>query len=552
MELQETPALAPVSREERIEALDVVRGFALLGIFLMNVEWFNRALNDMGQGLPRGLSGADRWAGWLVFVLVQGKFWTIFSMLFGMGFAVMLLRAQSAGRSFLRPYLRRIAALAVFGAAHHILLWGGDILFGYALAALSLLILLFGNWKAILASLVGLVALGFIPKLDPFWAVAASLAATSLAALYLRGERRLSFRGRSLPMLSAGILLVGALAALAAVVLWVLPQGPKEPRLPLTIAAATLLAVGILSARFHEPAAARHRRLGLTLYLLPCFLMIAFGALAYLGLQEPAPGGRATQAEVQRKAAREVERAKRIQKQKEKIQEDTRVHSKAGFAEAVRFRAREFGSNAAMEAGNAVLMMGVFLLGFAFVRSGAMTRPADHLPLFRRLAVVGIPVGLGLTLAGAALCSSHTLGDTRDGWQLANGLMNLGSLPASLGYLGLVVLALHRPGWTSSIRVLAPAGRMALTNYLLQSALSAAVFFGYGLGHWGLGRAAQVAYVGVVFALQVALSHAWLKQFRYGPMEWLWRAVTYGRFPALRVTPRVDAPPLPSLGSGLP
>ena len=82
----------PMTAGERIQALDVVRGFALLGIFLMNIEFFNRATSEIGHGMPSGLTGVDWFAGWFVAYFVQGKFWTIFSLLFGMGFAVMLTR----------------------------------------------------------------------------------------------------------------------------------------------------------------------------------------------------------------------------------------------------------------------------------------------------------------------------------------------------------------------------------------------------------------------------------------------------------------------------
>jgi uncharacterized membrane protein YeiB len=76
---------------------------------------------------------------------------------------------------------------------------------------------------------------------------------------------------------------------------------------------------------------------------------------------------------------------------------------------------------------------------------------------------------------------------------------------------------------------------MALTNYLMQSVVASAFFYGYGLGHWGMPRAQQALFVLVVFALQVLLSHWWLARFRYGPMEWLWRWMTYGARPALRL-----------------
>jgi len=118
---------------------------------------------------------------------------------------------------------------------------------------------------------------------------------------------------------------------------------------------------------------------------------------------------------------------------------------------------------------------------------------------------------------------------------LASSLLLLGNLPASLGYVGMVVLMLHSDRGSSRISVLAPAGRMALTNYILQSVVSAFIFFGYGLGQWGMPRAWQLVYVVVFFALQVAFSRWWLARYRYGPLEWLWRGFTYRATPAMRL-----------------
>jgi uncharacterized membrane protein YeiB len=110
----------------------------------------------------------------------------------------------------------------------------------------------------------------------------------------------------------------------------------------------------------------------------------------------------------------------------------------------------------------------------------------------------------------------------------------IGNLPACLGYVSAIVLMLHSNSIFSRIRVLAPLGRMALTNYLTHSLVSTLIFFGYGLGHYGMGRAMQVGFVFSVIALQVAFCHWWLARFRYGPMEWLWRAITYWQIPAMR------------------
>ena len=91
--------LAPVAVPERVEVMDVLRGFALLGILLMNIEGFVGPLMESITGINSRFSGADRWMDAAIYVLVQGKFITLFSLLFGMGFAVMLERANATGAS---------------------------------------------------------------------------------------------------------------------------------------------------------------------------------------------------------------------------------------------------------------------------------------------------------------------------------------------------------------------------------------------------------------------------------------------------------------------
>ncbi len=178
----------------------------------------------------------------------------------------------------------------------------------------------------------------------------------------------------------------------------------------------------------------------------------------------------------------------------------------------------------------------MFLLGVLVRALGCDGRiPRAHLPLFRKLAVIGLPLGIGLGLLGSLIAMSHTPGDRYDGWGIAVGLSILGNLPACLGYVGMVVLMLHSQTVFSRIRVLGPLGRMALTNYLTQSLICAIYFYGYALGHWGMPRAQQVLFVLVVYAAQIALSHWWLSRFRYGPMEWLWRGFTYGHVPPFRL-----------------
>ncbi|MDH3225818.1 MAG: DUF418 domain-containing protein, partial [Thermoleophilia bacterium] len=123
-------APAPTTRRERHRLVDALRGFALLGILVVNTEFFF-------QPIPVGWDGydgpGDIAARWIVAAFFQAKFYLLFSLLFGYGLSIQLDRAARSG-SDLRPrYLRRMAGLLVLGAAHAVLLFVGDILFLYAL-----------------------------------------------------------------------------------------------------------------------------------------------------------------------------------------------------------------------------------------------------------------------------------------------------------------------------------------------------------------------------------------------------------------------------------
>jgi uncharacterized membrane protein YeiB len=497
---------------------------------------------------------------------VQGKFWTIFSLLFGMGFAVMLVRAERAGRPFTKVYLRRILALAVFGAVHYIFMWEGDILFSYAAGALALLIVLYGRARPIVIACAVLVALGFIPGADAFFRIAGGLAAIGLLALYLRGKRQLSWRGASMPVFSFVLLLAGVLVSIGAVVFWLLPDGPIEPRVPMSVFGPLLFVTGWLSWKYYEPVEKRSLRMAVSIYVFGSVAMTAMSLVQYFtpdplaavpasaaskpaGAMPRADAGSAARAALPAKPVAEkpkktreeravemkAERAKDLKEQAERKADEIKTFTTGTYLDTVAWRAREFPEKASGDAGFAVLLVGMFLLGVWFVRSGVMEQPAKHLAFFRKMALWGLPVGIGLGLLTCLIAVSHTPGDRHDGWGIARGLLFLGNLPACLGYVGLVVTMLYSRGAWSRIRVLAPLGRMALTNYLMQSLICMTFFFGFGLGHWGMGRAQQVLFVAVVYAAQIAFSHWWLARFRYGPMEWLWRGFTYGQVPPLRI-----------------
>lgn len=122
---------------ERIELLDAIRGFALFGILLMNLEAFTGPIMQAMTGINAQLQGANRWSDALIYIFVQGKFWTLFSTLFGVSFAVMYDRLQARRGDFRAIYRRRLWALLGFGLIHVLLIWEGDILLTYALAGFA-------------------------------------------------------------------------------------------------------------------------------------------------------------------------------------------------------------------------------------------------------------------------------------------------------------------------------------------------------------------------------------------------------------------------------
>jgi uncharacterized protein len=111
-----------------------------------------------------------------------------------------------------------------------------------------------------------------------------------------------------------------------------------------------------------------------------------------------------------------------------------------------------------------------------------------------------------------------------------------GSIPLALAYVGLVMLICKSAkSGKLSIR-LAAVGRMALTNYLMQTVICTSIFYGHGLGLFGqVERWGQILIVLGVWAIQLLVSPVWLRYFQYGPAEWLWRSLTYLKFQPMRV-----------------
>jgi len=131
---------APVRESARIDAIDAARGFALLGIFCVNILLFAEPMGRIVDVVPAGTLG-DSIVHYVVLIFCQGKFYSLFSLLFGIGFVLMRGRAIERGARWIPVYLRRTFMLGLLGLAHALLIWYGDILFIYALAAIPLMLM---------------------------------------------------------------------------------------------------------------------------------------------------------------------------------------------------------------------------------------------------------------------------------------------------------------------------------------------------------------------------------------------------------------------------
>ncbi len=132
--------MAPVPAHERIDALDVLRGAALLGILTANMRGFTGPFAAYFDHSLMWTDPVSRAAQGFVDLFVSGKFITLFAFMFGIGFAIQMERAQARGLESIRFYINRLTALLLFGVVHSVFIWWGDILLPYAVMGFGLLL----------------------------------------------------------------------------------------------------------------------------------------------------------------------------------------------------------------------------------------------------------------------------------------------------------------------------------------------------------------------------------------------------------------------------
>jgi len=407
---------APVGQAERIGSLDTLRGFALLGILVMNIMSFSMIFSAYFNPTNWGdLTGANYWVWFGSHVLFDQKFMTLFSMLFGAGVLLFTERAEAKGQSARRLHYRRMLWLILFGALHGYLLWYGDILYTYGMCGL-------------------------------------------LVYLFRKCEPR--------TLIALAILLIAAASGLQLLFGWSMQFWPAEEVANVQ--------------RMWRPDAAH----------------VAAEMNAYRG----------------------------------------------GWLEQMQHRVPFF-----FEFSTVFFLMffwrpaGVMLLGMALYKVGALSAQRSA-RFYATLVAVGALVGVPLIVYGVRL--NEAAGWNLE-WSMFHGaqLNYWGSVLVSLGYVGLVMLVCKSGalGWLAAR--LAAVGQMAFTNYLLHTIICTTIFYGHGLGYFGsVERTGQILIVFAVWAFQLIVSPIWLRHFRFGPFEWLWRSLTYGNPQPFRRAVPVPAP----------
>jgi uncharacterized protein len=415
----------PVTPRERIEFLDVLRGFAILGIVFVNYDvagYYTAVI------LPSAL---DRFGHALIYIFGAGKLWPLFAILFGVGFAIQLERAAARGANIIPVYLRRLLFLALIGCGLQLIIDVQQLL---------------------------LLARAGVPMM---------------------------FIGYALRNQPAHWLLVVAIAALALNLSFSIPGDLARDR---GISGAPEVPVEEVTARLENVRESFHAG------------AVEAGSWNLEALERRVP---------------------------------RMLRWYVGEFPRSFLRIQAYGNYIAY------MILGVFLW-----RIGILKDSGDHRHFFARLLAVTLPIGLGAAIAADHVSEAWFLTSVGSGRypdplmrMLRQPLHSTASLALPLAYLSTIALLMQQSRWSRYLRALVPAGRMALTNYALQALLPALLFGVYtpGLSQLVLGVWLTIFVLLLVIGFQVVLSQVWMRFYRFGPLEWLWRSLTYWRPQAMRL-----------------
>lgn len=403
------PIHVPVTSGERIASLDVLRGFALLGVLVMNMQLFSMIEASLMNPAAFGdFTGINRIVWITTYLFGDLKFMANFSMLFGAGILLMTQRAEARTGKSAGLHYQRMFWLMMIGMVHAYVFWYGDILVSYAVTGMAVYLLrrLPARW------LLGLGAVALVPP--------------SLLFLFCQ---------LTLP--------------------WWSPESLSE-----ILAEWQPNSEQVAS----ELAAYRGGWWAQTAYRAPSSLM----AQVFL------------------------------------------IPLWAGW-----------------RAG------GMMLIGMALLKSGVLTAERSK-RFYMVMAVAGMALGLPVVAGGIVFNFANNWSVERSMF-LGYQFNYWGSVGVGLGYLAIIMLMVKSGALRWLQEGLSAMGKMALSNYLLQTLVCTTLFYGHGFGLFGcVDRWHQLLIALAILVAQMAVSRGWLRWFRYGPMEWLWRSLSYRRWQPLR------------------
>ena len=411
MDTIEQQGICPVQPVQRIQAIDILRGFAIFGILLVNMEVFNNSVFSYVMGLNEPTNTTDQLGRWFIAFFGEGKFYSTFAFLFGLGMAIQLRRAQEKGTRFVPFFLKRMLVLLLIGLVHAYLFWVGDILILYSILGVAL-VLLFRNCR---------------PKILFIW---------------------------SLVFLFIPILINGAL----------------------------------------------------------------FG---FVELGKMAPGGEKMMADVFAEQERVMLNSAEIANQ---------TYATGSFMEITRQRVGDMNFMYSVWPFMGFNVFAMFLFGLAAGKKRIFDNIQDNLPLVRKVLIWGLIVGVigNLLYVVAGESAQRYIPSTVLLVSIIG--QTFGAPALALFYMAGLTLLAQKPFWQPRLNPLASVGRMAITNYLLQTVVCTLLFYGYGFALYGkIGVATGILLTVLIYSIQILISVWWMKRFRFGPVEWLWRTLTYGQ-----------------------
>jgi len=418
--------VGPTPSGNRIAALDVLRGFALLGILFVNIMSFS----GIWSGSQEWTGFADKAVHEFMEFFARSKFFSMFAMLFGIGFAMQIARIEEKTGHDLWAYGRRLLVLFLFGMLH--LFLASDVLSPYAICGALLLLFRRVSLKALLLWAVLLMPLPFLQT-----AIVSSLATAETHSQVLEEAEQTEQQSNQQI------------------------EDEKEDT-------------------------------------DSDFSWILYGG----------------------------ERAQR-------------VYSEGDFSEAltynIQFSVHRYTSSWVNYLWDLLGPLPIMLVGVIIGRRKILERIHEEIPLLRKTFWLGLGFGIGGTWFSQALMATMTGWDPWV-WFAGSTLFTLCAWSMALGYGAGIVLVIRRDFWKKCLAPLQAVGRMALTNYLLQTLICTTLFYSYGLGLYGkVGPAAAALLAIAIYLFQVAFSLLWIRRFRFGPAEWLWRSATYGRLQPMRI-----------------